>query len=67
MLSLIQDAARRGTAIVLVDQSIHSVLNVAHRAYVLRRGRVLLEGPTSELRHRVREIQAAYLAVADPT
>jgi branched-chain amino acid transport system ATP-binding protein len=63
MVSLIKSAAESGTGILAVDQSIHTVLRLADRAYVLRRGRVVLEGTASDLRNRLDEIQAAYLAV----
>jgi branched-chain amino acid transport system ATP-binding protein len=48
---------------LLVEQNVHQALAVAHRAYVLERGRVTLEGPGRELMANplVRE---AYLGVA---
>jgi len=63
MVGLIKSAAADGTGVLAVDQSIHTVLRLADRAYVLRRGRVVLEGTASDLRNRLNEIQAAYLAV----
>jgi branched-chain amino acid transport system ATP-binding protein len=53
----------RGGTTLLVEQNVHLALAVAHRAYVLERGRVTLEGPGRELMANplVRE---AYLGVA---
>jgi branched-chain amino acid transport system ATP-binding protein len=54
----------RGGTTLLVEQNVHLALGVAHRAYVLERGRITLEGPGRELMENplVRE---AYLGVAD--
>jgi len=53
----------RGGTTLLVEQNVHLALAVAHRAYVLERGRVTLEGPGRELMANplVRE---AYLGIA---
>jgi branched-chain amino acid transport system ATP-binding protein len=40
-----------GTAILLVEQSTAAALTLADHAYVLRTGRVALEGPSAALRH----------------
>jgi branched-chain amino acid transport system ATP-binding protein len=50
----------RGTAILLVEQNAHHALRLAHRAYVLATGRVVMQGPTAELAEN-KDIQAAYL------
>jgi branched-chain amino acid transport system ATP-binding protein len=39
----------RGGSTLLVEQNVHLALVAAHRAYVLERGRVRLEGPGREL------------------
>ncbi len=51
---------RRGTAVFVVEQNASLALSIAHRGYVLRTGRIVLEGPASDLlaSDRVRE---AYL------
>ncbi len=40
-----------GTAILLAEQSTASALTLASHAYVLRTGRVALDGPAADLRH----------------
>lgn len=62
LLEAVRQATReRGVAALLVEQHIRAALDVADRGYVLRRGRVVLEGSSSELRARIDEIEQAYL------
>jgi branched-chain amino acid transport system ATP-binding protein len=49
-----------GTAILLVEQNAHAALQVAHRAYVLETGRIVLEGPPATVR-RDPTVKEAYL------
>jgi branched-chain amino acid transport system ATP-binding protein len=51
-----------GTAALLVEQRADEALEVAARGYVLDRGRVVLEGPSSELMSDDR-VRAAYLGI----
>jgi branched-chain amino acid transport system ATP-binding protein len=50
----------RGTAILLVEQNAHHALALAHRAYVLANGRIVMEGPADVLA-RDEAIRTAYL------
>jgi branched-chain amino acid transport system ATP-binding protein len=67
LLAAVRAAAREtGTAVVLVEQQVRHALDVADRAYVLRRGRVVLEGDAHALLGRINEIETTYLSgVAD--
>jgi len=60
IFDMIASLARDGVTVLLVEQNAAEALRLAHRAYVLETGRVVLEGKASDLlRHeRVRE---AYL------
>jgi len=49
-----------GTTVLVVEQNAKAALAVAKRAYVLETGRVVMEGPASELAKNP-EIQRAYL------
>jgi len=50
----------QGVTVLLVEQNAHQALRVAHRAYVMEVGRIVLSGPTAELReHEV--LRRAYL------
>jgi branched-chain amino acid transport system ATP-binding protein len=46
---IIRDINAGGTTILLVEQNAHMALKVAHRAYVLEVGRIVMEGPAAEL------------------
>jgi branched-chain amino acid transport system ATP-binding protein len=60
IIDLIQEINRRGTTLILVEQNARTALAVAHYAYVLENGRVILEGACSEL-SRDPQVEAAYL------
>ena len=51
-----------GLGILLVEQNATAALDIADRAYVLDRGKIVLAGPAETLRHDNR-IQEAYLGV----
>jgi len=38
-----------GTTVLLVEQNVHEALHIAHRAYVLQTGRIVLEGNGKDL------------------
>ena len=50
-----------GTAVVMVEQHVDLALEVADRAYVLDRGRVVLSGAASELRGNRDLLRASYM------
>ncbi len=60
IFSIISEINRQGTSILLVEQNAHMALKVAHRAYVLETGRVVLSGSAAELRQDPR-VRSAYL------
>ncbi|HKE75643.1 MAG TPA: ABC transporter ATP-binding protein [Acidimicrobiales bacterium] len=62
LIRALREAADRGIAVLLVEQQVRTALTSCDRAYVLRRGRIVLEGPTSELVNRIEEIEASYLS-----
>jgi branched-chain amino acid transport system ATP-binding protein len=49
-----------GVTVVLVEQNARAALKLAHRAYVMELGKIVLEGPSAELMANP-EVQAAYL------
>jgi len=59
---IIQEINSQGTSILLVEQNALMALNIAHRAYVLETGRIVLEGDASTLREDPR-VKAAYLGI----
>jgi len=60
IMALLQRLKERGTTILLVEQNARAALRIADRAYVLDRGRCVLEGPSEELSRDPR-VQQAYL------
>jgi branched-chain amino acid transport system ATP-binding protein len=61
LLGALTEAARAGAAVLIVEQHARLALQMADRAYILRRGQVELSGPTEELRQRDEEVAALYL------
>jgi branched-chain amino acid transport system ATP-binding protein len=58
----IQEIARQGTTILLVEQNALKALEISRRAYVLEVGRIVLQGTGKELLQSP-IVQAAYLGV----
>ncbi len=58
--AIIQEINRQGTTIFMVEQNANMALQIAHRAYVLQTGVVVLSGTALELRQNP-VIQDAYL------
>jgi branched-chain amino acid transport system ATP-binding protein len=64
LLEVVRSAADdTGTAVLLVEQHVRKALHYADRAYVMRRGEIVIAGPAEEIRGRIEEIEAAYLSV----
>jgi branched-chain amino acid transport system ATP-binding protein len=47
---LIAEIARRGVAILLVEQKLSIAMRISHRVYVMGHGRIVFEGTPTELR-----------------
>ncbi|MEW6424545.1 MAG: ABC transporter ATP-binding protein [Bacillota bacterium] len=60
IFEIIKTINRQGTTVLLVEQNAYMALLVAHRAYVLETGRIVLSGPTAELQADPR-VRGAYL------
>lgn len=60
MFETIQRINREGTTILLVEQNAHKALTIAHSAYVLETGCIVLSGRAAEIRDNPKVI-AAYL------
>ena len=63
VLELIATINRQGATIFMVEQNANLALQIAHDAYVLQTGRIVLEGPAEQLRADPR-IRDAYLGGA---
>ena len=60
VFDIVQEINRQGTTIFMVEQNANMALQIAHRAYVLQTGQVVLSGTAAELR-RNPLIREAYL------
>ena len=60
VFDIIQEINRQGTTIFMVEQNANMALSIAHRAYVLQTGQVVLSGTAAELRQNPM-IREAYL------
>ena len=49
IFNIIREINRQGTTILLVEQNVYQSLHIAHRAYVVETGRIVLSGPGREL------------------
>lgn len=56
---IIKEINQMGTTILLVEQNVRQTLAIAHRGYVISKGRVVAEGGAKELTENA-EVQAAY-------
>lgn len=57
---IVEEINRTGTTVLLVEQNAHQALKIAHRAYVLETGKIVLSGSAVELAESD-EIKKAYL------
>jgi len=60
IFKIIEEINRRGTTVLLVEQNAFMALSIAHRAYVLETGTIVLGGTAAELQADPR-IRSAYL------
>ena len=58
----VQEIARQGTTVVLVEQDVKHSLSLSDRGYVLEHGRIALEGPAAELLENP-HVKKAYLGL----
>jgi branched-chain amino acid transport system ATP-binding protein len=67
LLLAVRAAADRGAGVLLVEQHARQALAIADRAYVLRRGVVVMAGPASQMMADLGDVESAYLDAALPT
>jgi branched-chain amino acid transport system ATP-binding protein len=62
LFEVIQNLRKQGHTILIVEQSVHHVLQIADRAYVLENGRIAMEGTGRDLLNDAR-LKVAYLGL----
>ena len=60
IFNIIQEINQTGTTILLVEQNAHMALSIAHRAYVLETGKIVMEGKAESLLGN-EQVRKAYL------
>jgi branched-chain amino acid transport system ATP-binding protein len=60
IFQVLQEVSRQGVALLLVEQNAHKALQIAHQAYVLETGEVVMQG-TGEKLLSSPEVRKAYL------
>jgi branched-chain amino acid transport system ATP-binding protein len=64
LLEVVREIHRRGTTIVIVEQSVNVALNLADRAVFMEKGEVRFTGPTSDLLDRPDILRSVFIAGA---
>ena len=64
LLDVVREIHRRGTTIVIVEQSVNVALTLAERAVFMEKGEVRFEGPTAELLERPDILRSVFIAGA---
>jgi branched-chain amino acid transport system ATP-binding protein len=65
LLEVVREIHRRGTTIIIVEQSINVALNLAERAVFMEKGAVRFEGQTAELLERPDILRSVFIAGAN--
>jgi branched-chain amino acid transport system ATP-binding protein len=60
IFQVLQEVSRSGVALLLVEQNAHKALQIAHKAYVLETGEVVMQGTGQKLLASP-EVRKAYL------
>lgn len=61
LLPVIRRINERGSAVLMVEQSVNVALSVAHRAYCMEKGCIVYEGTADQLRANPQLLQSVYL------
>ncbi|MHB8507251.1 MAG: MFS transporter [Candidatus Dormibacteria bacterium] len=61
LLEKVKEIHRRGTTVIVVEQSVNVALNLAKRAIFMEKGEVKFAGPTEELLRRPDILRAVYV------
>ncbi len=64
LLEVVKEIHRRGTTIVIVEQSVNVALNLAERAVFMEKGEVRFTGPTADLLERPDILRSVFIAGA---
>lgn len=66
LLAQVRAAADRGVGVLIVEQYARRALAIADRAYVMRRGKITMQGSADDMQDRIEEVEGMYLSHAEP-
>jgi len=61
VLDVVRESANQGVAVLIVEQNVSQILQIADRAYVMRRGKIQIAGSASDISEQMAEIESHYL------
>jgi ABC-type branched-subunit amino acid transport system ATPase component/sugar phosphate permease len=64
LMEMVREVNRRGTTVVLVEQSVNRAASIASRAFFIERGQIRFDGPITELLERDDLLRPVFLAEA---
>jgi branched-chain amino acid transport system ATP-binding protein len=67
LVPTLEEVARSGVGILLIEQFAHVALGLANTAYVLEGGRIRYHGTAAELKSQPDLLRSAYLMRGQPT
>lgn len=67
LLKAVRQAADSGIGVLLVEQSLGRALSVADRVYLMRRGKIVLNGRADEVADDIHALEASYLEAGETT
>ena len=62
LLEIVRQINARGTAVILVEQSVDIALTLVHRAYFMEKGQIRFDGPANDLLARDDILRAVFFA-----
>lgn len=62
VFSALQELNSTGVTILLVEQNVHTTLEITDRAYILENGRIVMQGPSQEIKTN-EHIRSVYLGI----
>src|SRR6202453_277297 len=65
LLEIVRQINARGTAVVLVEQSVDIALTLVHRAYFMEKGQIRFDGPATDLLARDDILRAVFFASSE--
>jgi branched-chain amino acid transport system ATP-binding protein len=66
LIPALEEAAKQGVGVLLIEQFVHVALALAESAYVIEGGRIVYHGTAAELKAHPERLHSAYLLREHP-